>query len=96
MWTGDHGRPLTQDEVHRRASGRRGYNARRAFAAAYRRHRLAQLLAAGIWGQGELARRLRVDRSTITRDLQKLKAERPACALCGCTCQRPPRPAPEG
>ena len=91
MWTGQAGRLLTLDQVHRRAGGRRHYNAVRAFQASYRRHRLAQLLAAGVWSQAELARRLHVDPSTISRDLQKLKAlQPPACPMCGCTCNRPP------
>jgi hypothetical protein len=64
--------------VHRRAGGRRGYNARRRLAALRRCHRAAVLVARMRWcwgAQAAVARRLGVHRSTINRDLARFEAE---------------------
>jgi hypothetical protein len=65
--------------VCHRAGGRRAYNAKRRFCAAYRRMRLAKLLnkypplQRGI--QSRLAAELGVSRSTVCRDMQRLLRE---------------------
>jgi hypothetical protein len=74
--------PLTADQVHRRAGGRRRYNAARRFARTLRRYRVMELywslqgqqLDAGVlpkmWGlASRIARLLGVSRATVCRDL---------------------------
>ena len=75
------GRFLSQDAIERRASGRRHYNSVRHFRAAARRQQVAELLAAGTTSRVQIARRLGVHASTVSRDV--------AARLCG----RPFEPA---
>jgi hypothetical protein len=92
MW---HGHPgwLSQADMHKRAGGRKHHNAVARFRRLYRLHTLTQLLAAGVWSQGELARRLHVHQSTISKDMKFLETLCPEqCPRCGCTCKRLPRP----
>jgi hypothetical protein len=86
-WTSD-------DEAHRRAGGRRRYNAWRQFLALYRRVRLMEIVARNrmdLWhrngNQQALARALGVSPSTISRDVRAILEEtRPGrpCPLCHC------------
>jgi hypothetical protein len=84
--------PLTADQVHRRAGGRRRHNKERRFARDLRRYRVFELywslqeaeLNAGVlpklWGLATLiAAHLGVSRSTVCRDL----ASMPNFALTG-------------
>jgi hypothetical protein len=77
--------PLTADQVHRRAGGRRRHNAERRFARTLRRYRVFELywslqeaeLDAGVlpklWGLASLiAGLLGVSRSTVCRDLASM------------------------
>jgi len=66
---------VPSDVAYRRAAGRRAYNFRRQFGAAERQIEVARLLRElGFgWGiQSQIAMRLGVHRSTITRDLRKI------------------------
>src|SRR4051794_27592031 len=72
------------DVVHRRAGGRRGYNARRSFQRLLRRRRVFELLVErfgveGLFGHhgacAAVARELGVSRATICRDRQYLLTE---------------------
>ena len=68
-------RLVCSEDANRRAGGRRAINARRRFFATERRAEVARLLGElGFrWGaQTAIARTLRVHRSTISRDIQKL------------------------
>jgi hypothetical protein len=77
--------PVSDDLAHRRASGRRRYNARRQLQAAARRDDLIRLWAiandrGGLglfeWGvRADMARQLGVHRSTVTRDLTRIFAD---------------------
>ncbi len=74
------------DTVCRRASGRRGYNAHRAFKAAWRRVQVSNLLVK--WGleygiQARIARQLGLSEATISRDIEQLMAESKPCPCCG-------------
>ncbi len=74
------------DEAHRRASGRRQYNAVRQFRAIVRRGEVAKLLdqlgyAHGV--QVRIARRLGVSPATISRDVTALLTGGPRCPRCG-------------
>ena len=84
MWRGHEERLLSQDEVERRASGRRHYNSVRQFRALERQGQVVRLLAQGMRTRQEIARRLGVHPSTISRDIQALQALslRP-CPTCG-------------
>jgi transcriptional antiterminator len=79
--------------VCRRAGGRRGYNYRRQFCAEYRRLQLSQLwdknppLMRGM--QSRLAEELGVSRSTISRDLKRLRRRTRPCHTCGATRSSP-------
>lgn len=68
------GRPLTLEQVHRRAGGRRRYNFQREMAARARRERVCALLAkygSKIRGvQARIARELGVSEATISRDVR--------------------------
>jgi hypothetical protein len=69
--------PTDTDTVYRRASGRRHYNAVRAFRAEARRSKLVGLLRAlgGLTVRGtqaRAARELGVSSATITRDVHEL------------------------
>jgi DNA-binding CsgD family transcriptional regulator len=95
MWRGHEGRFLTQDALERRASGRRHYNSMRHFRALERQRQVAHLMASGIRRRAEIARRLRVHPSTISRDIQALLALQPgACPTCGRPYVRPADCAP--
>ena len=84
MWRGQAGRILSQDEVERRASGRRHYNSVRQFRATLRQMQVARLLAQGVRRRRAIARRLGVHPSTISRDVQAILARSPgACPTCG-------------
>jgi len=62
----------------------------RQFRAQYRRMQVARLMAQGIWRPVDIARRLGVHPSTISRDIQALLALKPgACPTCGRTYARP-------
>ena len=84
MWRGHEGHILSQDEVERRASGRRHYNSVRQFRALERQVHVVRLLVQGMRTRQEIARRLGVHPSTIRRDIQALQALslRP-CPTCG-------------
>ncbi len=74
------------DTVCRRASGRRGYNAHRKFAAAWRRTRVSDLLVK--WGleygiQARIAKELGVSEATISRDIAALMYDSRPCPCCG-------------
>jgi hypothetical protein len=68
------GRPLTLEQAHRRAGGRRRYNFQREMAARARRERVCALLAkygSKIRGvQARIARELGVSEATISRDVR--------------------------
>jgi hypothetical protein len=77
--------PLTPEQIHRRAGGRRRYNAARRFARTLRRYRGMELywslqgqqLDAGVlpkmWGlASRIAVLLGVSRATVCRDLQAM------------------------
>jgi DNA-binding NarL/FixJ family response regulator len=90
MWRGHEGHMLSQDAVARRAAGRTHSNRVRQFQALARLRRVAQLLAEGIRTHAEIARRLHVHPSTISRDVQTLAALTPgACPTCGRAFARP-------
>jgi hypothetical protein len=84
MWRGHEGIVLSQDEVERRASGRRHCNHVRQFRALARQRQVARLLGQGVRTRQAIARRLGVHPSTISRDIQALEALslRP-CPTCG-------------
>lgn len=86
MWRGQADVWLTQDQLERRASGRKQYNAWRQFVALYRRCAVARLRLQG-YDRGTIAARLGVSASTISRDLQRLCQEG-RDVRCP-TCQRP-------
>lgn len=71
----------TADEAHRRAGGRRAYNARRRTLAIQRRARVALLLRqfaeAGVFrgAQARVARELGVSAATVSRDAAALLRE---------------------
>jgi hypothetical protein len=69
MWRGHEGRILSQDEVERRASGRRHYDSWRQFCATLRQMEVARLLAQGVRRRVVLARQLGVHPSTSSRDV---------------------------
>jgi hypothetical protein len=74
------------DEAHRRASGRRQYNAVRQFRAILRRAEVAQLLNQLGYGHGvqvRIARRLGVSPATISRDVAAVLAAPRRCPRCG-------------
>jgi len=79
--------PRTQDEAYRRHAARSRWNSLRRLRAEDRRQRLLELIleVGGLaWGaQTQLARRLGVDKSTISRDVQQLMARDPPCPTCG-------------
>ncbi len=81
------GMPATWDEVCRRASGRRRYNADRKLQAQMRRLEVASLMQR--WGgghgvQARIARHLGVSEATISRDVRALLQEGRAtrCPFC--------------
>ncbi len=90
--TSDWSRNTRWDEVCRRASGRRRYNAVRRLHAELRRHDLIERARElGTWltergFQAAQARRLGVHRSTISRDVKLITrhmAQAKPCPLCG-------------
>lgn len=77
--------PVSDSEAYKRAGGRRRYNAVRRLRAILRRQQVAELLASG-YSQAEIAERLGVSQSTISRDVLHLRAEtrrRGTCPVCG-------------
>lgn len=103
----DWSRPVSREEMERRASGRRSYNAWRRFIRHHRRAWVAYLLWVYRWpshgAQAKIAARLGVHPSTVTRDLAALAerdTERP-CPWCGTVRDwvppaPPPGPPPPG
>jgi predicted DNA-binding transcriptional regulator YafY len=84
MWREHKEHILSQDEVERRASGRRHFNRLRQFRALERQGQVMQLLAQGIRTQQAIARQLGVHPSTISRDMQALQAlSLRRCPTCG-------------
>ncbi len=90
--TSDWSRNTRWDEVCRRASGRRRYNAVRRLHAELRRNDLIERARElGTWltergFQAAQARRLGVHRSTVCRDVQLITrhmAQAQPCPLCG-------------
>src|SRR4051812_27357740 len=79
--------PTTPDEAHRRASGRRAYNARRAFVRTYRWRRVVELLATYRLSERgtvtAIARALGVHPGTISRDLKGIRDLTTTCPRCG-------------
>lgn len=69
--------PTTDSEAHRRAGGRRRYNAERQRQAKQRLEKVLNLRADGLT-QAEIARRLGVHRSTVSRDLKPFKTWPPS------------------
>jgi hypothetical protein len=78
--------PVTNDEAHARAAGRRAYNSTRQFKAMMRTGEVVRLLSERGWSRGvqaEIARELGVHRSTVTRDIQRaLFAHSRPCPTC--------------
>jgi len=77
---------VADGEAHRRAEGRKRWNAVRRLCAELRRAEVLRLLAAWGWERGtqsRIAEHLGVDRSTISRDLQKLLPLVEPCPTCG-------------
>jgi hypothetical protein len=66
--------PTSNAEAHRRAAGRRRYNAMRHWLQVARRNRLLGCTRTGYGVQAALARVLGVSRSTICRDLAAIAA----------------------
>ena len=90
--TSDWSRNTRWDEVCRRASGRRRYNAVRRLHAELRRNAIIKRAwELGTWlrergFQAALARQFGVNRSTISRDVKQLErdmAPLKPCPLCG-------------
>jgi hypothetical protein len=79
--------PRSQDEAYRRHAARSRWNSLRRLRAEDRRQRLLELIleVGGLaWGaQTQLARRLGVHQSTVSRDLKTLLARDPPCPTCG-------------
>ncbi len=76
----------TWDEVCRRSSGRRAYNALRRDRAMLRRQKVVQLLrryGRGHGVQARMARELGVSEATISRDIAALWALGHGCPCCG-------------
>ena len=78
--------PVSNDEAHARAAGRRAYNSTRQFKAMMRTGQVVRLLSERGWRRGvqaEIARELGVNRSTVTRDVQRaLFAHERPCPTC--------------
>ncbi len=80
---------VSDTEAARRAGGRRRYNAVRQFRAVLRRRKVARLyleFGGGYGCQAEIARRLGVHPSTVSRDLAILRRGAmmsPRCPFCG-------------
>jgi len=87
MWRGQEGLWLTQDEIERRASGRRLYNAWRQFLATLRRIEVARLRAQG-WKPGHIAATLDVHPTTIRRDIVRLMTDHHVDGACCKACGR--------
>lgn len=91
----DWSKPTTNSEAYRRTGGRRHYNSWRKMLAVARRLRLLRLWVENPYlSKADLARRLGVHRSTVTRDIQALKAQearRPdgKCVMCGKAHKKP-------
>ncbi|QDU25896.1 hypothetical protein ETAA8_09680 [Anatilimnocola aggregata] len=69
---------ISNDEARRRAGGRRRYNALRQFQADHRQMLVAKMIQASGFRRGvqsEIARKLGVDRATISRDVKELRTE---------------------
>jgi hypothetical protein len=84
MWHG-HPQRLSDEQVYRRASGRRHWNSWKQFLARVRRIEVVQLLAQGM-RLPAIAARLNVSHRTIQRDVQVLLQParfRAQCPSCG-------------
>jgi len=79
--------PTSNDEVARRAGGRKHYNAWRRNMAIYRRAKVSRLLSRyPLWERGTvkaIARELGVSPSTICRDIKELLRLARPCPHCG-------------
>ena len=88
---------MTQDEINRRAGGRRKYQAMRRLSALLRRGQISELLKETGFrhgAQAEIARALGVSESTISRDFRDIKARFKPCPTCGAV-KAIRNPAPE-
>lgn len=78
---------LSWDEVCRRAAARRRWNSLRTFLANERRRQVLELVVAGggfWWGmQSDIAQKLKVHRSTVSKDLKKMLPLAWPCEGCG-------------
>jgi DNA-binding transcriptional ArsR family regulator len=75
---------VPDDEAYRRAGGRRRYNAVRQFRAELRLEKVGHLLRQGL-SRAEIARRLGVHPSTVSRDIRRMFAAGQVrrCPYCG-------------
>jgi hypothetical protein len=84
MWRGHEG-VLTQEQLQRRAGGRRHYNSWRQFLARLRQGEVITLVGQGVKVPA-IAAQLQVNPSTIRRDIQAvLQGDRKGtrCPMCG-------------
>ena len=77
---------VSDEEMRKRACGRRRYNAVRSLLKTLRREEVRQLLEA--WGfhagvQAKIARTLNVDPSVVSRDIAALAPFVERCPTCG-------------
>jgi hypothetical protein len=84
--------PTSQEEVYRRANGRRRYNKKRRELAEERRRQIALLLSRnhdlGHGFQRRLARRFGVSEATICNDVKHILDMGKKCPVCGARCRR--------
>lgn len=85
VWKGYENAAITDDQMRRMVGGRKHYNALQQMRVMERRAAVAQLLRQGGLRQAEIARRLQVSESTITRDVAFLidRARQGRCPICG-------------
>jgi DeoR/GlpR family transcriptional regulator of sugar metabolism len=77
---------MTQDEINRRAGGRRKHQSMRRLRALLRRGEILELLKQTGFRRGaqaEIARTLKVSESTISRDFKDIRARFRPCPTCG-------------
>lgn len=83
---------VSEEEMRKRACGRRRYNAVRSLLKTLRREAVLELLAA--WGfgygvQARIAATLHVHPSVVSRDIQALSPLVESCPACGSCVPRP-------